>query len=75
MSFVYPHLNVIALLLAALAQFVIGFLWYSQMTPIGRAWLAEMDFGDRAEQRPGAEMLVFPLGSIVAAWAVSMVIA
>ena len=74
MSFAYPHLNLIALLLAALAQFVIGFLWYSQMTPTGKMWMAEMDFGDRQGQ-PGIEMLVFPVGSIVAAWATAMVVA
>ncbi|RLT43904.1 MAG: DUF1761 domain-containing protein [Chloroflexi bacterium] len=74
MSFAYPHINLIALLLAALAQFVIGFLWYSQMTPIGRMWMAEMHFGDR-EAQPGAEMLIFPVSSIFVAWSTSMVIA
>ncbi len=74
MPFAYPHINLIALLIAALAQFVLGFLWYSQMTPVGRMWMHEMNFGDRQGQ-PGAEMAVFPIGSLFAAWAVCMVVA
>ena len=72
-AFVYPHLNTIAILVAAAVQFVLGFLWYSNMTPIGKAWIAAMDMRDEPG-RPGAEMAVFPIGSIVAAGAVAMVI-
>ncbi len=72
MSFVYPHINLIALAAAAVAQFVLGFLWYAQVTPIGRAWAKEMKID--AEGQAGAEMLVFPVGSILAAWAVAVVV-
>ncbi|MFA7249689.1 MAG: DUF1761 domain-containing protein [Dehalococcoidia bacterium] len=72
MSFVYPHLNVIAILVAALSQFALGWVWYSPMTPIGKRWAVEMQTGDQPGQ-PGAEMLLFPISSIMAAWAVAMV--
>ena len=71
MSFVYPHVSLIAILAAAVAQFVLGFLWYSGMTPIGKRWTAEMGLGDMQGQ-PGAEMAIFPISSILAAWAVAM---
>ena len=73
MSFVYPHVNFIAILAAAVAQFVLGFIWYSPMTPIGAAWMREMKIS--GDQKPGAEMAAFPIGAIMAAWAVSMVYA
>lgn len=72
MSFVYPHVSLIAILAAAVAQFVLGFVWYSGMTPIGKRWATEMGFADTPGQ-PGAEMAVFPISSIMAAWAVAMV--
>ena len=72
MSFAYPEINAIAIIVAALAQFVLGFLWYSGMTPIGKRWTAEMGLGDMQGQ-PGAAMAIFPIGSIMAAWAVAMV--
>ena len=71
MPFVYPHISIIALLAGALVQFVIGFVWYAGMTPIGRRWAAEV--GAPTDGQPGAEMLVFPFSSILAAWAVGMV--
>jgi hypothetical protein len=71
--FVYPHLNIIAILSAAAAQFILGFLWYSPMTPIGRRWMAEAHMGSEPG-RPGKEMAVFPASAILAAWAVAMVI-
>jgi hypothetical protein len=72
MDFAYPHVSLIAILVAAVAQFVLGFVWYSQMTPIGKRWASEM--GIDTSGQPGAEMLVFPVGSIVAAWALAMVV-
>jgi hypothetical protein len=73
MSFVYPHVGLIAILVAALAQFVLGFVWYSGMTPIGKRWTSEMGLGD-GQGTPGPEMAIFPIGSILAAWAVAMVV-
>ncbi len=74
MSFVYPHINLVALLIAAVAQFCLGFVWYSGMTPIGKTWMAGIGVPDQGGQ-PGAEMAIFPVSSLVAAWAVSLVIA
>lgn len=73
MSFVYPHVGFLAVLAAAVVQFVLGFIWYSPLTPIGAAWAREMKLS--GDQKPGPEMLVFPVSSIIAAWAVSMIIA
>lgn len=75
MSFVYPHISPIAILVGAVAQFVLGWLWYSNASPMGRRWMAEMAIVPQADQRPGMEMLAFPVGSIIAAWAVAMVFA
>jgi len=72
-SFVYPHISIVAILAAAVAQFVLGFLWYSPMTPVGQRWMAEMRL-DRGDAKPGIEMLAFPVSAIMAAWAVAMVI-
>ena len=74
MSFVYPHISFVAVMAAAVAQFVLGFLWYSPMTPVGKRWMAEMRL-DRDGARPGIEMLAFPVSAIMAAWAVAMAIA
>lgn len=74
MSFVYPHISLVAILAAAVAQFVLGGLWYSPMTPVGKRWMAEMHI-DRTGAKPGIEMLAFPVSAIMAAWAVAMVIA
>lgn len=73
-SFVYPHISFVAILVAAFAHVAIGFLWYAQMTPTGRRWAAEMHVDANAD-RPGIEMLGFPISSLMAAWAVGMVIA
>lgn len=72
MSFAYPHVSMIALLAAAVVQFALGFVWYSQWTPIGIAWRREMQISGDAN--PGPELLAFPVASIIAAWAVSMAI-
>ena len=74
MAFVYPHISIIGILAAAVAQFVLGFLWYSPMTPVGKRWMDEMHM-DRGDAKPGIEMLAFPVSAILAAWAVAMVIA
>lgn len=73
MSFVYPHISAIAIVAAALSQFVLGFLWYSPITPIGQAWLDASGLRGN-EGKPGPEMAVFPVSAIVAAWAVAMAI-
>lgn len=72
-SFVYPHISIVAILVAAVAQFVLGGLWYSPMTPVGKRWMAEMHL-DRTGAKPGIEMLAFPVSAIMAASAVAMVI-
>ena len=44
------------------------------MTPIGKRWMAEMKMDPANPGKPGPEMAVFPISSILAAWAVAMVI-
>ena len=72
MTFAYPHVSLIAILVAAVAQFVLGFVWYSQMTPVGKTWASEM--GIDTSGSAGPEMAIFPIGSILAAWALAMVV-
>ena len=72
MEFAYPHISLVATLLAALAQFVLGFVWYSGMTAIGKRWALEMGIDQTGS--PGPEMAVFPIGSLFAAWAAAMVV-
>ena len=73
-SFVYPHISFVAIIAATIAHVAIGFLWYAPMTPTGSRWMAEMHI-DPAANKPGIEMLGFPISSLMAAWAVAMVIA
>jgi hypothetical protein len=73
-EFVYPHISIVAVIAAAIAQFALGFLWYSPMTPPGRLWMSEMRVDPSTLTRPGIEMAVFPISSLLAAWAVAMVI-
>ena len=73
MSFAYPHISLVAILVAAVVQFVLGFLWYSGMTPTGKRWASEMGMAG-AQGTPGVEMLIFPVGSVLAAWAVAVVV-
>ncbi len=54
-----------------MAQFILGFVWYSGMTPIGRRWASEV--GVPQEGESGMAMLIFPVTSIMAAWAAAMV--
>lgn len=42
MPFVYPQLSMVAILVAAAAHFVLGFVWYSGLTPIGKRWASEV---------------------------------
>lgn len=73
MEFAYPHVSLIAILAGAVAQFVLGFVWYSGMTPIGKRWMAEMGLSDM-QPNADASMAMFPVSSIMAAWAVAMVV-
>lgn len=73
MTFTYPDISVIAVLVSAVLQFALGFLWYSPLTPMGARWMAEMKI--RPDGKPGVEMLAFPIGSLVASWAAAMVYA
>lgn len=75
MSISYPDVNAIAIVIAAVAQFALGWLWYAPMTPTGKAWLAAMGRTRETMGRPGAEMAIFPIGSLLSAWAIAMVYA
>ncbi len=73
MSFVYPHVSLIAIIAAAVWQFVLGFLWYAPFTPTGRTWASYQTIPEGA--KPGLEMIAFPVGSLFAAWATAVVYA
>ena len=42
MTFAYPPINLVAILVAAVAQFVLGWSWHSSASPTGKRWMAEM---------------------------------
>jgi hypothetical protein len=47
------HINMLAVLLAVVANFILGFLWYTPL--FGNAWAAEMGF-DRTVKPKGGEI-------------------
>lgn len=52
--------NWLAILVGAVAWFILGALWYGPL--FGKAWIAATGIDPRAEdQRPGAGIYVFPL--------------
>ncbi len=71
MPFVYPHLSIVAILVAAAAHFVLGFVWYSGLTPVGKRWASEAGMAG-TDPGGGAGMAIFPISSVMAAWAVAM---
>ena len=61
MSFdVLGDVNWLAILVAAIAWFILGALWYGPL--FGKAWMAATGIDPRAAgERPGATIYVFPL--------------
>lgn len=61
MSFdVLGEVNWLAILVAAIAWFIIGALWYGPL--FGKAWMASTGIDPRAtDERPSAVIYVFPL--------------
>lgn len=63
------HINILAIIIAVVANFVLGFLWY---TPIfGRIWGKEMGF-NMDEKPPGSAlvkgMIFMVIGNFLMAW-------
>lgn len=48
------HVNVLAIIIATIANFVLGFIWYTPL--FGKAWGKEMGFN--MEQKPPASALI-----------------
>jgi hypothetical protein len=63
------HINFLAILVAVVANFILGFLWY---TPIfGRAWAKEMGFDANNKPPAGAlakGMIFMVIGNFLMAW-------
>jgi Protein of unknown function (DUF1761) len=77
MSFdVLSDLNWLAVLVAALAYFVLGGIWYAPPV-FGKAWMAAAGYAEPADgEGPGSAIYIAPLiGDIIAAIAVGMLAA
>jgi hypothetical protein len=48
------HINMVAVLIAVVANFILGFIWYTPL--FGKAWAKEMGFN--LEQKPPASALI-----------------
>lgn len=70
MSVVYPHINTIAILVAAAAQFVLSWLWYMPGMPTGRIWMAEM--GQTEAPAPSPKLALYYIGAVLTAWVIAM---
>lgn len=71
MSIAYPAINLIAILAAAVAQFVLGWLWYMPGSPTGKQWMAEM--GMTSAPAPSPKMALWLVHAVIAAWVIAMV--
>jgi hypothetical protein len=63
------HINMVAVLIAVVANFILGFLWYTPL--FGKAWGTEMGF-NMDEKPPGSElakgMIFMVIGNFLMAW-------
>ncbi|MES2561037.1 MAG: DUF1761 domain-containing protein [Bacteroidota bacterium] len=63
------HINMVALVIAVVANFVLGFLWYTPL--FGKAWGKEMGY-NMDEKPPGSElakgMIFMIIGNFFMAW-------
>jgi hypothetical protein len=63
------HINMLAILIAVVANFILGFLWYTPL--FGKAWGKEMGFN--MDQKPPASALIkgmvfMVIGNFLMAW-------
>ena len=63
------HINFLAIIIAVVANFVLGFIWYTPL--FGKAWAKEMGFN--TEQKPPASamikgMIFMVIGNFLFAW-------
>lgn len=73
MSVAYPQIDLITILIAAVAQFALGWLWYMPGSPTGRIWMAGV--GMTQPPAPSPKMGLWFVHAVVAAWLVAMVYA
>ena len=63
------QVNILALIIAVVANFILGYIWYTPL--FGRAWATEQGF-DPDEKRPGSElakgMIFMVIGNFLLAW-------
>ena len=64
-------ISLTAILAAAVAQFVLGWLWYMPGSPTGKRWMAEM--GMTSAPAPSPMMALWLVHAVVAAWVIAMV--
>ena len=66
----YPHLNLVAILVAAAAQFALGWLWYMPGSPTGKRWMAEM--GMTSQPAPSPKLALWLISAVLTAWVLAM---
>lgn len=64
-----PQINIIAVLVATAANFVVGFLWYTPL--FGKAWAKEMNFDTSVKPASGTMikgMIIMVIGNFLMAY-------
>lgn len=66
------HLNILAIIITVIANFFLGFLWYTPL--FGKAWAKEMKF-DMSQKPPASAMVkgmvIMVIGNFFMAWVFS----
>lgn len=65
------HINMTAIILAVVANFILGFLWYTPL--FGKIWAKEMGFNLESGEKPAASvmiknMAIMIVGNFLTAW-------
>lgn len=71
MSVVLPQVNLVAIAVAAVVQFILGWLWYMPSMPTGRLWMRES--GMTTPPAPSPKLALWLVHALIAAWVIAVV--